>query len=63
MGRRLRVGQVLKLAAEAGCDPRTARKAMAEGAAAVRGLVGERIAEAAAKLGIALGVEAGDGRL
>lgn len=45
----------MKLAAEAGCDPRTARKAMAEGAAAVRGQTGERVAEAAAKLGIALG--------
>jgi hypothetical protein len=47
---------ILKLAAEAGCDPRSARKAMEHGADAVRGLVGERVAAAAAKLGIALGV-------
>jgi hypothetical protein len=46
----------LKLAAEAGVDPRTARKAIRDGADAVRGLTGERVAEAAARLGIALGV-------
>jgi hypothetical protein len=45
----------LQLAAEAECDPRTARRAMMEGADAVRGLTGERIAKAAATLGIVLG--------
>ena len=52
------VGEVLKLAAEAGCDPRTARKALAKGAKALRGLTRDRVAEAAAKLGITLGTEA-----
>ena len=45
---------VLQLALAADVDPRTARKAMREGAAAVRGRPGERIAEQARILGIAL---------
>jgi hypothetical protein len=43
---------VLRLAAAAGADPRTARKALRYGARAVRGLAGERLAESMAALGI-----------
>lgn len=43
-----------QLAAKADVDLRSAIKALAEGAAAVKGRAGERIAEAAAANGIAL---------
>lgn len=43
-----------KLAASADVDLRSARKALREGAASVRGRAGERIMEAARALGIAL---------
>jgi hypothetical protein len=45
---------VLRLAVLADVDPRTARKAMLHGVAAVRGRPAERIADAARELGIAL---------
>jgi hypothetical protein len=51
------LGMVLRLAAAAEVDPRTARKALARGAEAVRGRAGERVAEAAKKLGLTLGVD------
>ena len=44
----------LQIAALADCDPRSAAKALREGAAAVRGRAGERIAEIAAERGISL---------
>lgn len=50
-----RISTYMRLAAEAGCDIRTARKAIERGAEAVRGQTGERIAEAAKTLGIVLG--------
>jgi hypothetical protein len=43
---------VLRLAAHAACDPRTARKAMTLGSAAVESLLGQRIAESMVALGI-----------
>lgn len=43
---------VMKLAAEAGCDPRSALRAL-EGER-VRGMAGERIKKAAKKLGLKL---------
>ena len=50
-----RITAIMKLAAEAEVDLRTAKKAYERGAAAVRGRVGERIAAAAARLGVTLG--------
>lgn len=43
---------VLKLAAVAVCDPRSAERALMHGPFSVRGMVGERIAIAMRKLGI-----------
>ena len=43
---------ILELAAKAGCDPRTAAKALMYGPGAVRGLPGERLARAMRELGI-----------
>jgi hypothetical protein len=45
---------VLQLALRAHVDPRSAAKAMKLGAHAVRGMAGQRIAEAARELGITL---------
>jgi hypothetical protein len=42
---------VLRLAADAEVDPRTAERALREGAAAVRGITGERIAASMGRLG------------
>ena len=42
----------LRLAAAAGCDPRTAAKAIEQGPTAVKGIVGDRLAEAMRSLGI-----------
>jgi hypothetical protein len=56
-----RINTIMKLAAEAECDLRTARKAIINGAKAVRGRTGERIARVAEKLGIPLGVGDGHG--
>jgi DNA-binding LacI/PurR family transcriptional regulator len=50
--------QVLALAAKACVDPRTAAKALREGPDAVRGITGERVAEAMRELGIASQTEA-----
>jgi hypothetical protein len=50
-----------RLAAEADCTERTAAKAIRLGAEAVRGRTGERIAAAAARLGIELGTAAKEG--
>ena len=52
-----RLTTITKLAAEAGCDLRTAEKAIKLGADAVRGRTGERIAAAAERIGIALGAQ------
>jgi hypothetical protein len=49
---------VLRLAAHAACDPRTAKKAMTRGSDAVEGLLGQRIAESMKALGIADPAEA-----
>ena len=43
---------ILHLAALAGVDPRTAKKALRDGAGSVRGLSGDRIAVAMRELGL-----------
>lgn len=47
---------VLQLAARAAVDPRSARKAILEGPDAVRGMPGERCAEAMRELGISVAI-------
>jgi hypothetical protein len=54
----IKIAACMRLATEAGCDVRTARKAIVQGAAAIRGQTGERIEEAAKRIGLVLGGEA-----
>ena len=46
--------EVYRIAAEASADPRSVAKAATYGARSVRGIAGERIAEAASRLGLQL---------
>lgn len=52
---------IIRLAAAAACDPRSAKKALEQGAESVKGLVGDRLAQAMRELGLTTVAQTEDG--